>query len=418
MFRVFSRMAYLDNNATTKLSDAAKKITVKWLSACANPSGSNQIATKAKKLIDKTREYVRTLCNAKDYDVIFTSGATESNCLVIKSIVDSWIKNVKSIPHIITSALEHKSVLECLQQLEELKRVDVTILQPTPTGQISPLDVEAALRSTTALVTIMAANNETGVMNPISRIATMCHKCKVPFHSDCVQLFGKIRLDLPKLGIDAISVSMHKLYGPMGVGLLILKQSVIKGYKLQSQIAGTQQGGLRGGTENVPGIISSLAAMMHNFTNRQVKNSRLEKMKMTIVDLLREHYTLLTGISLASLETPETGKEEAVVVIGLAPDHKMTLPNTLLLSYLNYNAEVCNVKMKACLEKRGFIVSIGSACNTSSAKASHVLTALKAPPVVRRGTLRISLGDGNTLAQCRKFVSAFVEMTSKNDIWK
>lgn len=396
------------------MCDPAARTMTKWLQACSNPSGSSKMSVRAHKLLEMTQNWVQKLCNAGEYEVLFTSGASESNNLILRSVIDAWLKRFGNRPHIVTSSIEHKSVLECIANQVGLKRLEVTVVNPNWAGMIDPSAVQQALQQNTALVSIMGANNETGVINPISKIAAACHERKIPFHSDCVQLFGKMQLNLPKLGIDAVSASMHKLYGPMGVGLLIIKKTVINGYKLEGQIAGTQQNGLRGGTENVPGIAGALSAMQWNFTRRAEKNKKLESMRDTLLEGLRKHFTVLTAQKLSDLNAEH---KQFVVILGPEPG-KMTLPNTVLLSLVNTEYEVCNGKMKARLERRGFVVAIGSACNTSSSKASHVLDALKAPPVVKRGTLRISFGDYNTVQDAKKFAEVFHQMVEKDDIWK
>lgn len=388
-------MHYLDNNATTKPCAEAKEQMRKWGALCSNPSGSSKASLAAKAMIEKSKLYVAKLLNAGDYNIIFTSNATEANCLIIRSITDAWNMR-KAIPHIISSSYEHKSILMCLLQLSDLGRINLTLIKPDSRGIISPSSLDTAFQKNTALVTIMGANNEIGSINPLKEIAAKCNSRKIPFHSDCVQLFGKARLDLPTLGIAAISVSFHKLYGPQGVGMLVISKKLCDGYKLQGQLSGTQEGGLRGGTENVAGIAASTAAMIHNFAQRRQKNVKLLACKKAFISTLAKFYPVVDDYK----KSPTTGF--SIFILGPSPYSSQSLPNTILLSVISHEHTMCNAKMKIGMEKCGHIISIGSACNTSSPKASHVLDALSMPPLVKRGTLRISFGDYNTTSEATK----------------
>lgn len=393
---------YFDNNATTFQCKESIKQKLAWEKQVANPSGSSQYSVHARALIDSAIKFVQKLCNAYDYSVIFTSGATESNSTIIRSAIDAWYRKSRDIkPHVILSSTEHMSLILTARALVDTGHITLTLIQPNSYGQISPKAVASAIQDNTCIVSIMGANNETGAINPISKISEECHKRKVPFHSDCVQLFGKHRLDLPALGIDAMSVSFHKLYGPTGVGMLVIRNSFMKGYNLQGQIAGSQQGGFRGGTENVAGIAGGLAAMRHNFSERAAKNKHLSLLKNTLLSSIDEFIPVRQGVKLSELPLHES--KQYVVVIGPPITSSSSLPNTVLFSVVDGTRNLCNGKLKSALEKAGFIVSIGSACNTESKHASHVLQAVGAPPEVKRGTLRISFGDYNTVAQAKKF---------------
>lgn len=422
---------YLDNNGTTKASPGCKKAVLDWIRCQSNPSGSTFIGQASKNLIDKTEEWIRKEFDLKGYKILFTSGASESNCSFIKSITDSWLKAFPNqIPHIISSSIEHKSIIECLNQLVSLKRAEVTFVDPNKYGIIDPQSIEAELKPNTALVTVIYANNETGSLNPVSKIAQITHAKNIPFHTDAVQIFGKIPLQIKKLGIDALSMSFHKLYGPMGLGLLIIKDDLIKGYKLESQICGSQQNGLRGGTEPVPLIAGAAAALVDNFKDRKAKNLKVLKLRELLISLLKKDFNVIGYADYLqekkhnkpNLETTTPKKFDKcikqIVIIGPPQEHKqLYLPSTILMSIVDHGKRICNVKLKKLLESKNVIVSIGSACNTASPKASHVLTALGAPPEIKQGVLRVSLGDYNTVEDVKKFIQIFKDCLLNCDIY-
>ena len=428
------KFIYLDNNATTRVCDDASRLMTDWIQSCSNISSSNKLGLAGRDLVDKAIAEVDRICALKgSYHVLFTSGASESNCTIIHMVVDAWHKNVGGRPHIVTSSIEHKSILESLQQLVDAKRLEVTLVEPNMYGVVDPADIDAAIKKNTALVTIMFANNELGSINLVRQIGAIAHRHQVPVHTDAVQIFGKIALDVPAFGIDALSMSFHKLYGPPGVGMLILRKSFVLGYKLQSQIAGSQQFGLRGGTENLPGIAGATGALISNFRKRKEKNTRLEQLRNLTIELLTKSMPLVdyddfydTGDQEQNGFAKQTPKKmplymannrsgvnpeksgKAICILGSQTKNSF-LPNTLLLSVVDYDKDFCNVKFKKLLETQGVIVSIGSACNTANKNASHVLTAICAPAIIKRGVLRVSLGDLNTQTDVRNFARIFLQ---------
>lgn len=408
---------YLDNNATTRTCDEATKVMTDWIQSCSNPSGSSWLSNASRLLIEKSRRFVAELCGLKkNYYVLFTSGASESNCTILHMVVDAWYRNVGTTPHIVTSSIEHKSVLECLRSLANTRRVELTTVAPNMYGVIDPEQVEMAIQENTALVSIMFANNELGSINHVRRIGDIAHKRNIPFHTDAVQIFGKLKIDIPAFNIDALSMSFHKLYGPHGVGLLILRKSFVDGYGLQGQIAGTQQHGLRGGTENIPGIAGAVVALSRNFNKRKTKNARLAAMRELLIQLLSKRLPVVPYSDFYGVGDDKKwdAHGRALCILGPPAEQKNSyLPSTLLMSVIDYDQPFCNVKLKTALEAEGVIVSIGSACNTASSKASHVIEAIKAPSIVRRGVLRVSLGDFNTPAEIREFARIFLKSVSE-----
>jgi len=230
-------------------------------------------------------------------------------------------------------------------------------------------------------------------------------------HSDCVQIFGKYKINIKRDNIDALSASAHKFYGPKGVGLLIVANTLIDGYGLTGEINGSQQKGLRGGTENVAGIASMLVALKHSFTRRKDKNEKLYKMRLRVLERLAKHFEFNEFANYVYNDQDQEKKDLELVSLGPPEDKRgFILPNTVLLSICkNRGRPFCNVDLKRYLDKRGYVVSVGSACSTSSAKASHVLNSIGATPVIKRGVIRISFGDQNTMNEVNKFASELVK---------
>ncbi len=385
---------YLDNNGTTQICEQSKKAMIGWLSSRSNPSADSVLARRARQMVEDAKKYILRHCGVRNYSVVFTSGASESNCLILKSVAESYFLQTNTIPHIITSATEHKSILQCCADLAEQRRAYITYISPNCYGMINPALVKRAIRPNTALISIMAANNEIGCINDIAAISKVAISAKVPFHTDAVQLFGKKKI--PMKNIAAMSMSFHKLYGPMGIGMLLISKNLIKGYKLTGQIAGSQQNGMRGGTENIPAIAGVVASIQCTFTNRAKKNAYMCMLKKRLISGLEKK--IPRGDYLDYFKTIPSRNE--FVIIG--PQHAgncasmHALPNTLLLSFAKNDGKFCNTRLKKDLDKKRIVVSVGSACSTSDAKASHVLRAIRAPPVIKRGIIRISLSDSTT----------------------
>lgn len=401
-------MIYLDNNATTVMSKEVIAEMVKWCNR-GNASASYESARESRNMINNFKKYIAKLCNfTNEYSVIFTSGASESNATIIRSIVDSYANVTGKKPHIVISSIEHNSLLLQVQSLAAMGTISVTLVEPVISGHISPADVGKAITPNTCLVCVMHANNETGAINDIRAIGEIAHRANVPYHCDMVQTFGKFPPALISNNIDSASVSFHKFGGPPGTGMLIVRKQLIMGYKLNPFIYGSQNDGMRGGTENIPGIGASLLATRLSMQSRINKNTKLESMKNYIINELRRFCSVINYVEYYHMQRGDnaimSNVSNTIIVIFSAGD--TYLPNTLLISIINRQSRrpVCNTEIKNKLESKNIIVSIGSACNTSNPRASHVLDALKATPEIKKGTLRISFGDNNSTDDAKIFV--------------
>jgi len=421
---------YLDANGTTPMCSDAIKSLHAWAN-CGNPSSSSYSGKEAKRLLDLAIDNICKHCGVsrRTYTVLFTPSASASNSQILQATSKAYKNIVGTIPHIITSSIEHKSLLNCAKHLEENKDIELTLIDPDIYGRINPQDVEAAIKSKkTALISIMAVNNEIGSKNDIVAIGEVAKKHNIAFHCDAVQLFGKERINVVKTNMDAMSASFHKFYGPKGLGLLILSNNLINGYKLKTCpiIFGTQQQGLLGGTENPAIIASGLSALKSTFQNRKEKNATLKKKTQYILNRLSVHlplgdyknYTdrheydpLPDDVYVAPLQAK---KSHELVVLGPPRERKQDAGNTLLLSIVkNKGSAFCNQKLKNALRDAGVIISIGSACNTGDNTASHVIDAIGAPPEIKRGIVRISLNDYTTESELNKFIQIFIKCIDK-----
>ena len=457
-------MLYFDNNATTLVPQEVIDTAVKWVNV-GNPSADHAGGRAAQKLMQQFRELlgqvfgVDPCCrprietqpaiqehmslrdslaaatmdaathvvpgwdseNPNKYKIIFCSGASEGNAMIVQSVVASARKYRGGTPHVIASAVEHKSVLATLEILAQRGDATYTLVPPRVSGHVAPEDVAEVIRPETCLACVMHANNETGAINDIRAIAEVCHAANIPFHCDMVQTAGRIPPNMTALSVDSAVISFHKFHGFPGAGAIILKQQLILGYHLTPIIPGTQNDGLRGGTENIVGIAAGYAALKYSMADRRAKNARILECKQRILVGLAKHFTLRKYARYVE-ETAgfsETGSSQAsapgaiqLVVIS-PPDN--CLVNTILMSVVRRAPpKICNQKIKRALEAKKCIVSVGSACNTSSASASHVLYALGADEFVRAGALRVSLGDSVTLEDADRFVRVFVEVVREH----
>lgn len=396
-------MIYLDNNATTFVSNATTNAMLKWTNI-GNPSSSNKQSQKAKQMIENTKQLIRDSTGLSNYEVIFTSGSSEANSFMLRSVVESYRTSKKLKPHIITSSVEHKSVLLCCEYLRTSKLAEITYVPVRKSGHLNLDKYADAFKTNTALVCIMHGNNETGAINPVDKLAKIAHKHGVPFYSDTTQSFGKLE-KFPK-SLDAMCISAHKFHGPSGIGALVIKKSFLNG--LTSLIFGTQNDGHRGGTENVIGIAGMRNALLE-LKSRTNRYKTLCVLKDYLVQKLKKSFAVQAYASY-------TQTKDTSIVLFTGTNNNQYLCNTVLLSIVKYSKPYfCNIKIKEQLEKHKIVIGIGSACNTKSKHASHVIDALGVDSVLRRGVLRISLNDKITKKQIDEFVQTLIQIVGKHE---
>ena len=361
-----NRLIYLDHAATTPLDPRVLEAMLPFLSGMSgNASSIHQVGRAALQALDDAREQVALVLGCQPKEIVFTSGGSESINLALKGV--AMALRVQGKNHLISSAIEHHAVLHALDYLVEYEGFTVTLLPVDRNGRVNPADLSAALRPETALVSVMYANNETGVIQPITELAAICRERGVLFHTDAVQAPGQLSLDVNALGVDLLSLTAHKFYGPQGVGLLYLR----RGTPLVPQInGGAQERRRRAGTENIAGIVGLAKALTIAESERTTLASRLRALSERLID------GVLTRIPQSWLNGDRESRLPSIVNLGFACIETESL---LLL-----------------LDQRGICASSGSACTSGSLEPSHVLLAMGLSPEEANGSIRFSLGKQTT----------------------
>ncbi len=384
-------MIYVDNAATTRLSDRALQAMLPYFqTAYGNPSSLYAFGQQAKTDLDVARADIAACLNAKAEEIFFTSGGSESDNWAIRGV--AGLMKLKRNPgkHIITSVIEHHAILHTLQAMEK-DGYEVTYLPVDQYGRVEPAAVKAAIRPDTILISIMAANNEIGTIEPVAEIGAIAREAGVLFHTDAVQAVGHIPVDVGAWNCDLLSFSAHKFHGPRGVGALYVR----KGLRLPPLIeGGGQEKGRRSGTENVAGAIGMATALKEAVEKMPQENRRLAGLRDRLI-------AGLTALPYASL----TG------------DPENRLPGTASFVFEGTEGEALLLH----LDGKGICASSGSACSSASLDPSHVLLSIGLPHAVAHGSLRISLSDGNTAEEVDtilKEVPAVVEYLRKmSPVW-
>jgi cysteine desulfurase len=403
---------YFDAAATTMMSQDVIKAMNYWCNR-GNPSSAHKYAEEFHTMRTSFEEMIATHAKIKtsDYYFIWTSGASESNCTIIQSVVKSYKLHKNIIPHIIVSAVEHKSIMSLVECLVECHEIELTVIPVDSNGTIIISELKSSLKPNTALVCIQSANNETGACNDLITISDICHQyihgdtgarvhTQIPIHVDAVQSYGKKGVNGNL--IDSFSISFHKFGGPPGVGCLVVSKEFYDGYDIKPLIHGSQNSGHRGGTENVPGIGASYAATKINFASRDEKNTHLSNMRNYLIKQLNR----FKAFPLMSYEKYLQDKPSNALVIVAS---KVCMSHIMLISFVDQQKRICGVRLRKWLASHNVYVSVGSACNTKSEKASHVLDAISADEFIRAGTLRISFDDSVTSKKIDKLINAIVE---------
>ena len=360
------RRVYLDNNATTPvLPEVLTAMQPYFGEHFGNASSIHHHGQETRAAVERARESLASLVGCRASEIVFTSGGTEGDNLAIFGLVNFGLSNPGQ--HVITSAIEHHAVLNSCKHLEALG-CEVTYVPVDGRGQVDPDDVRRALRPNTRLITIMMANNETGVLQPVEEIGKVAADADAYFHTDAVQAAGKVVIDVRRIGCDLLSISGHKMHAPQGVGALYVR----KGTGLRPMLhGGSHERSRRAGTENVPGIVAL------------GKAAELARKAFARGDLDR-----ISGLR-DRLEQTILGEVEATGVNGQSAPR---VPNTTSVRFDGSDGEALVIA----LDLKGLAVSTGAACSSGAIEPSHVLTAMGLRPEQARGSLRFSLGKQNT----------------------
>ena len=354
-------MIYLDNAATTKCAPEVVEAMLPWFSEYyGNPSSVYDLAGKSKEAIDEARRQIADVIGAKENEIYFTAGGTEADNWAIKAAYEACKEKGN---HIITSKVEHHAVLHTCQWLEK-QGARVTYLDVDENGIIRLEDLERAITPETILITIMAANNEIGSVMPYKEIGMIAREHGILFHTDAVQAFGQLPIDVEECGIDMLSASAHKISGPKGCGCLYIR----RGVKIRSFIhGGAQERKRRAGTENVPGIVGFGKAAQRAAATMEERTAKERRMRDYMISRIREKvpYCRLNG------------------------HPTLRLPNNVNFSFQFSEGE----SLLIMLDMEGICASSGSACTSGSLDPSHVLLAIGLPHEIAHGSLRLTLNE-------------------------
>ena len=356
-----SRFLYLDNAATTKTAPEVLEAMLPYFTEkFGNPSSVYQFAAGNKSVIDEQRDLIAATLGAKGKEIYFTAGGSESDNWALKATAEAYAQKGK---HIITTKIEHHAVLHSAQYLEK-QGYEVTYLDVDEDGKVRLQDLEAAIRPDTILISVMYANNEIGTIQPIREIGAIAHEHGILFHTDAVQAYGHLPIDVDACYIDMLSASGHKQNGPKGIGFLYIRTGV----KIRSFIhGGAQERKRRAGTENVPGIVGLGAAVKRAFASMEERTEKEKEMRDYLIGRVLEEipYTRLNG----------------------HPTDR--LPGNTNFSFRFIEGESLLIR----LDMKGICGSSGSACTSGSLDPSHVLLAIGLPHEIAHGSLRLTLNE-------------------------
>lgn len=371
-------MIYLDNAASTQIHEEVLNSMLPYLKEqYGNPSSIHRYGRLAHKAIEKARKQIALLINADPSEILITSGGTESNNTVLNGV------KLKNNSKIITSSIEHDAILEPCKKLSE-NGINVDYLSVNNFGSVIPSELKNHLSENTCLVSIMYANNEVGTIQRISEIAKICNQEKILLHTDAVQAVGKIPINVKELGIDFLSISSHKLYGPKGIGALYIKH----GLEIDPVIlGGGQESGLRSGTENVANIVGFGKACELAKNNLTENITHMKKLRDLLIEKVLN-------------EIPE---------VTLNGDPQLRLPNNAHFTFLGVNGEDLIIK----LDEYGIAASTGSACSVNTQRASHVLQAMGFSHEQITGSLRLTVGIFNNEHEINQTVNSLKKIVEE-----
>ena len=369
---------YLDNSATTKLDKEVLKEMLPYLQEnYGNPSSAYRIGRENKAIIEDARKQVAKVLNANTEDIYFTSGGSESDNMALKGVA---FANQDKGRHIITSKIEHPAVLDTCKELER-HGFEITYINVDKNGIVDLKQLETSIREDTILISIMFANNEIGTIEPIKNIGRIAKQYNILFHTDSVQAIGNIKIDVKELGIDLLSLSAHKFYGPKGIGALYVRDGINFRKYLNG---GHQERNKRAGTENVAGIVGLGKAITLAYNNFENKNKYLYNLRTYLINEIKNN----------------------IPDIRINGDIEKRLQGKINISVNGVEAD--NILTE--LDKRGIFISTGSACTTGSIESSHVLKAIGLSDTKAHSSIRISLGKYNTKDELKHFSKELKEI--------
>ena len=359
------KLIYMDNAATTPVKPEVLDAMLPYFTEkFGNPSSIYSISSENKKAITDAREVIAKTINTTPENIYFTAGGSESDNWALKATAEAYEKKGK---HIITTKIEHHAILHTCEYLEKQRGFEITYLDVDENGVVKLDELKKAIRPDTILISVMFANNEIGTIQPIREIGEIAQEHKILFHTDAVQVFGQIPIDVDACHIDMLSASGHKLNGPKGIGFLYIR----KGVKIRSFVhGGAQERKRRAGTENVPGIVGMGAAVERAMRTMETRTAKERKLRDYLIKRI----------------------ETEIPYCRLNGDRTNRLPNNVNFSFRFIEGE----SLLIMLDMKGICASSGSACTSGSLDPSHVLLAIGLPHEIAHGSLRMTLGEETT----------------------
>lgn len=375
------KIIYLDNAATTRTSPQVVKAMLPYFTEkYGNASSIYQMGAESKQAITRSRDIIAESLHAKPEEIYFTAGGSESDNWALIAAAESYGEKGK---HIITSKIEHHAILHTCQYLEK-RGYEITYIDVDEDGMIKLEDLKKAIRPDTILISVMYANNEIGTIQPIAEIGRIARENGILFHTDAVQAYGHVPIDVDELSIDMLSASGHKFNGPKGVGFLYIR----KGVKIRAFIhGGAQERKRRAGTENVPGIVGLGAAAECAFAQMDERIGKVSKLRDYLIERI----------------------EKEIPYCRLNGDRIKRLPNNVNFSFRFIEGE----SLLIMLDMKGICASSGSACTSGSLDPSHVLLAIGLPHEIAHGSLRLTLSEENTMEEMDYVIDAIKEVVDR-----
>ncbi|MGN0401185.1 MAG: cysteine desulfurase NifS [Acetatifactor sp.] len=375
------RMIYLDNAATTGIAPEVLETMLPYLrEEYGNPSAIYSMGSSAKKAVNHAKRTIAGILGAKQEEIFFTAGGTESDNWALKAVMETYRDKGR---HLITTKIEHHAVLHTCRYLEE-QGVEVTYLGVDRDGLVDPEELKRAIRPDTVLISIMFANNEIGTVEPIKEIGAIARERGILFHTDAVQAFGQLPIHVEELNIDLLSASGHKINGPKGIGFLYIRS----GLRLNPLIhGGAQESGRRAGTENVPGIVGMAVAAQRAVRLMQEKTEKETRLRDYLIERI----------------------EQEIPYCRLNGHRTKRLPGNVNFSFRFVQGEALVIM----LDRKGICTSSGSACTSGALDPSHVLLALGMTKEEAEGSLRITLSEANTKEEIEQVLDSLKEAVAK-----
>ncbi len=373
---------YLDHSATTPTDPRVLEAMLPYFSdVYGNASSSHRFGKKAEQAVEDARESIARILNCKPSEMVFTSGGTESDNLALRGA--AWANQARG-RHLLTPPVEHDAVWRTAEQLAEVMGFERSVVPVDHYGLVSEADFATALHSDTTVASVMYANNEVGTINPIAELAALAHERGVLFHTDAVQAAGQLSLDVQALGIDLMSISAHKFYGPKGVGALFVRDNLDL---VASETGGSQENYRRGGTYNTPGIVGMATALELAYAEFDERTAHYHRLRDQLIDGVLNR---VEGAQLTGHPTQRLSSHASFVIDGIES-------NTLLMH----------------LDLKGVAASSGSACETGNPDPSRVLVAMGYPRDLALGSLRLTVGNQTTEAEVEYAVDVLANAVKK-----